>query len=113
MGDSMTILDLILAALCAFRLTQLLVWDVILDPLTSWLSSRSPFLGELLACAHCTGYWCSAFTVVLLSVVKSYPGSILAASANFILWAFAVAGAVSIVQHATCWLDVGGQDAEG
>ena len=104
---------LIVASLCAFRLTQLLVWDTISDPVTLWLSSRSPFLGELLACAHCTGFWCSAFTVVLLSVVKGYPGSILAASANFILWAFAVAGAVSIVQHATCWLDVGGQDAEG
>jgi len=108
----MTILDLILASLCAFRLTQLLVWDIILDPLTSWLSRRSPFLEELLACAHCTGYWCSAFTVLLLMVEKHYPSSILGGVATFMLWAFAVAGVVSIVQHATCWLDVGGQDAE-
>ena len=102
----MTILDLILAALCAFRLTQLLVWDIILDPLTSWLSRRSPFLEEMLACAHCTGFWCSLATVGLLY------GSRYWWPLEIIVWAVAVAGVVSIVQHATCWLDVGGEDAK-
>ena len=97
---------LIVASLCAFRLTQLLVWDTISDPVTLWLSSRSPFLGELLACAHCTGFWCSLATVGLLF------GSRCWWPLEIIVWAFAVAGVVSIVQHATCWLDVGGEDDE-
>ena len=103
-AKNMTILDLILAALCAFRLTQLLVWDAILDPLTSWLASRSPFLDKLLACAHCTGFWCSWLTVVLLYGARHWQ------PLEPVVWAFALAGAVSIVQHATGWLDLESTD---
>lgn len=103
----MTLLDLVLGVLCAYRLTQLLVWDTLLEPVTRWLASRSRWLDELLACPHCTGFWCSVCTVGLLALSKDTTwvacrGCALAF--RWILWAFALAGTVSIMEHATCWL---------
>jgi hypothetical protein len=92
-----TFLDLVLGVLCAYRLTQLLVWDTLLEPVTRWLASRSRWLDELLACPHCTGFWCAVVTAVGLQARHWWP-------ARLLLWAFALAGAVSILEHATCWL---------
>ena len=95
----MTILDLILGALCAFRLTQLVVLDTLLVPVTSWLQDRSRFLDELLRCAHCTGFWCSLATAAAVLFGQHWWPLRLA------LWGFGLAGAVSIIAHATGWLE--------
>ena len=91
----MTVLDLILGILCAYRLTQLVVYDTILDPITSRLASLHPKIDELLCCPHCSGFWCAVVTVVALA---TWP------PLRFGVWVFAIAGAVSIIEHATGWL---------
>lgn len=91
--------DLVLGVLCAFRLTQLVVWDAISEPMTSWLADQHPKLDELLSCAHCVGFWCSALTVVALHF-QEYHWSI-----RLSVRAFALAGGLSMIQHGTKWLE--------
>ena len=93
----MTLFDLLLAILCAYRLTQLLTWDDLLSPVTCWLANKHRLLDELFGCPHCMGFWCSLVTVVAVT-----QGHWLIRMG---VWAFAVSGAVSMIQHATGWLD--------
>ncbi len=90
-------ITLILTVLCAYRLTQLVVWDAILSPVTSWLASKHRLLDELLCCAHCVGFWCAVVSVVAVSQDHW--------AIRIGVWALAVSGAVSMIQHATGWLD--------
>jgi len=92
-------LDLIVAVLCAYRLTQLIVWDGILSRLTNWLAGRSAWFAGLVNCAHCAGVWCSAFTAGLLYLVHIGWWPI-----RYVLYALGIAGAVSIFEHYTEWL---------
>ena len=94
----MTILDLILGTLCGFRLTQLITWDKILARPVRWFASLHPKLDELLTCAHCVGFWCGMATAALLLFGQHWWPLRLA------VWGLGLAGGVSIVQHATCWL---------
>ena len=94
----MTPLDLLLGILCAYRLTQLLVYDAILEPVTSWLANLHPKLDEMLCCPHCCGFWCAVATVLMLWGAGHW------SPLRYVLWAFALAGAVSLVEHATQWL---------
>ena len=98
----MTLLDLVVGILCAHRLTQLVVWDGITEDIRHWLCSKGTFLAELLTCAQCAGVWCSVLTVGLLFAAHRwwYVG--------VFPYAFAIAGAVSIIEHATHW--IGGYD---
>ena len=90
----MTAVDLILCILCAYRLTQLVVHDVISMPVTDWLSGLHPKLEEFLCCPHCVGFWMAVATVAASCWQPLRYG----------IWAFAVAGAISIIEHATGWL---------
>lgn len=90
--------DLILAILCAWRLTQLLIWDDLLSPVTCWLANRHRLLDELFGCPHCMGFWCALVTVVAVTQDHWL--------IRIGVWAFAVSGAVSLIQHATGWLDI-------
>jgi hypothetical protein len=96
----MTFLDLIVGALCSYRLTQLVVWDAILAPAAVWLAKLHPTIEKLLSCAHCSGFWAALLTAIAL----------LCQDAHWLIrlgvWAFALGGAVSIVEHATGWLEV-------
>ena len=89
----MTPLDFLLAALCAYRLTQLVVYDAISAPVTDWLSDLHPKLEEFLCCPHCVGFWVSVLTVGVMIGTHNW--------LRYGVWAFAVAGAVSIVEHVT------------
>jgi hypothetical protein len=62
-------INLILVVLASFRLTHLLVFDKIAEPLRKPIESV-PFLGSLITCYWCTGIWVSAFLVLL---VKLWP----------------------------------------
>lgn len=97
MGRGHDMIDLILAILCAYRLTQLLTWDDLLSPVTCWLANKHQLLDELFGCPHCMGFWCSLVTVV--AVIQDHW------LIRIGVWAFAVSGAVSLIQHATGWLD--------
>ena len=101
---TITWLDALLTALCAYRLTQLVVWDEISEPVVTWLGDRSPWLKRLLACAHCSGFWCSLFAVAWLYAIKTIGWWPLQA---FML-AWAVAAVISIIEHATGWLNGSG-----
>ena len=91
----MTPLDLILCILCAYRLTQLVVYDLIAEPVTDWLSGLHPKLEEFLCCPHCVGFWMAVATV----------GAFCWQPLRYGIWAFAIAGGVSIIEHATGWLE--------
>ena len=95
----MTFLDLLLGVLCAYRLTQVAVYDGIAESVRCWLANRSRWLDELLACPHCTGFWCAVVTAALLWV-PWWP-------LRVAVWAFALAGGVSLIEHATHWLETG------
>tara|TARA_B100000700_G_C14771521_1_gene726969 strand:+ start:501 stop:809 length:309 start_codon:yes stop_codon:yes gene_type:complete len=55
---------LIFISSCA-GITVLIVLSYVLDPAREFVSQRSAFLGKLLSCTMCTGFWvgvtCSAF----------------------------------------------------
>jgi len=92
-------LDLIVAVLCAYRLTQLVVWDDILGRPIDWLAERSVWFTGLVNCAHCTGVWCSTLTVGLLYLMHIGWWPI-----RYVLYVLGIAGAVSIIEHFTGWL---------
>lgn len=50
--------DLLLLILASFRLTHLVVFDTITEPLRGALKDR-PFLGPLIECYWCAGVWIS------------------------------------------------------
>lgn len=93
-------LDLGLGILCAYRLTQLVVWDGISAPVVSWFSERSSWFERLLGCAHCAGFWCSLLTVVALWLWRGCGWWFVGIG----VWTYAIAGAVSLIEHATQWL---------
>ena len=102
-------LDLLVMALCAYRLTQLAVWDDISEPIIDWMGRRSEWLRRLFGCAHCVGFWCSVFTVGVTMAWKRWGWWPLQA----IVLAFAVAGAVSVIEHSTGWLNGNGYADDG
>jgi hypothetical protein len=62
-----TILDLIVFALAAFRLTRIITTDTIADNFRQWLWSKydpSTKLGYLITCNWCTGFWVSVLIVL-------------------------------------------------
>jgi hypothetical protein len=71
-----TITQLIILALATFRMTRLFVYDKITEPLRRpffdeieeegeiYLQPKG-FIGTLLSCHWCTGFWCSIITVIL------------------------------------------------
>jgi hypothetical protein len=94
----MTLIDLLIVVLCSYRLTQLVVYDGVSEPVTSWLSSLHHKLDEFLCCPHCVGFWASVASIVLMV------GSNYWTPLRYGLWALAVAGAVSLIEHGTDWL---------
>jgi len=81
--------DLVLLVLASFRLTHLLVFDVITEPLRRPLLGR-PFIGTLISCYWCTGIWVSAGLVAGLAFWPSV--------VRWILLVLAVAGAQSFLE---------------
>lgn len=65
--DGLRLLILILAS---FRLTHLIVFDSIMEPVRSRLENL-PFIGPLISCYWCCGIWVSA-ALLLFSMV--WPG---------------------------------------
>lgn len=51
--------DLVLLILASFRLTHLIVYDSITEPLRRSLT-KDPFFSELITCYWCCGIWVSA-----------------------------------------------------
>lgn len=104
-------LQFALFALATFRLTRLIVFDQIMNPIRSifieeiafedengnkeiYFKSKSGiirnFVGELISCYWCTGIWCSLFFFCLYWWNENIAG--------IIITIFAVAGAGALVE---------------
>lgn len=55
----MSLLELLIVVLASYRLTHLLVFDSIAEPLRQLLGGR-PIVGALIDCYWCAGIWVSA-----------------------------------------------------
>lgn len=67
-----TLLNFVVLALAAFRLTHIITTDVIADSFRQWVWSKydpSTKVGYLITCNWCTGFWVSAVLVVGASVL--------------------------------------------
>lgn len=67
-----TLLNFVVLALGAFRLTHIITTDVIADPLRQWVWSKydtSTKIGYMITCNWCTGFWVSLLTVAGASVL--------------------------------------------
>lgn len=82
-------LELLILALAAFRLTHLVVFDGIAEPLRIALQNR-PFIGDLVACYWCAGIWISAGLVTGLAF---WP-----ALFQWVLLVLAVAGVQALIE---------------
>ena len=58
----MTWLNLALLIIASYRLTHLIVFDSIMEPVREWLV-RVPFIGQVVTCYWCCGVWVSAALV--------------------------------------------------
>ena len=79
-----TATELLIDALCAFRLTRLATTDTITAPLRYRPAELHPLLDELLSCDHCAAVWAAAATVLLPRPARAV---------------LAVAGAVSVYRE--------------
>lgn len=96
----MTFINLILGILCAYRITQVIVYDTIFERPIGWLCRKSAYFEGLLTCPHCTGFWASVFTMLVIYFSDRWPKLIL------IVWAFGLSGGVSLIEHAGKWLEL-------
>lgn len=85
----MTWLTLVLLVAASFRLTHLIVFDSIMEPVRGLLE-RVPFVGEVVTCYWCSGVWVSAALVGahLLWPAFTFP----------VLVIFAVAGGQALLE---------------
>ncbi len=60
----MTLLVFTVLALCAFRLTRLVVEDTITEPIRRRLALRAGWLAAMLGCWWCAGFYVSAAVVL-------------------------------------------------
>lgn len=79
----------LLLALASYRLTHLLVFDSITEPIRQWFEERG-WLGDLIGCYWCCGVWVSGALVGLLML---WP-----VPARVIILILAVAGGQSLIE---------------
>ncbi|GAA2946116.1 MULTISPECIES: DUF1360 domain-containing protein [Streptomyces] len=101
-----TVIELVILALAAYRATQLVVHDSILDParnkIFAWHEKRieskpREFLITLISCTYCTGWWASgAFLATYLLTTGQFTGTPLLI--HGIEW-FAVAGGQALLNR--------------
>jgi hypothetical protein len=80
----------VVLVLAAFRITRLVVADVLLDTPRTWLALHLPVYGaKLITCSYCAGFWISG-----LVVAAWYFGG---RAGWVVLVVFAVAGAQALL----------------
>jgi hypothetical protein len=94
-----TLTQLLILSLASFRLTRLFVYDKITEGFRSrfftemeldgeiYLKPKG-FIGELLSCHWCTGFWCTVIIFILQFILLL----------DFIILILAVAAIASIIQ---------------
>lgn len=83
--------DFVLLVLASFRLTHLVVFDQIAEPLRQWAEPR-PFLSGLISCYWCCGIWVS---LGLFACGRLLPGA-----AAVLIPVLAVAGGQALLERA-------------
>jgi len=77
-------MHLILFILGVIGLTHIIVDSTLLEPVHEWIKPRCAWLGELMGCQQCAGFWCGVLLGPLLSgnpliwFVCGFAGSFLA-----------------------------------
>lgn len=80
----------VVLVLAAFRITRLVVADVLLDRPRTWLALHLPvYPAKLITCAYCAGFWISA----LVAAAWYFGGR----AGWVVLVVFAVAGAQALL----------------
>lgn len=82
-------MTLVLLVLAAFRLTHLIVFDAITEPLRRPFLQMK-FLGDLLGCYWCAGIWVA---LLLVALTHWWPGPM-----RIVLLVLAVAGGQSLLE---------------
>ena len=54
-------MDLLYFILASWGMTQIIVYGSIFESLREWISERSFWLGTLIHCPMCTGFWAGVF----------------------------------------------------
>ena len=65
------VIDNIMFILGIIGLERLITTSKIITPIREWLTTKSIYIGYMLSCSQCVGFW-SAFFVYLLIVNKLY-----------------------------------------
>lgn len=112
--NQLSVLDFIIFSMAAYRLTHLLVFDKIVEPIRNLFVKRDfsgpvptftlqggklrRFIGKLLNCHWCAGIWVAGGMAL---TYRMFPGA-----ANWIFLALAAAAALSLIE--TAWLKIVG-----
>lgn len=70
--DEISITTLLIMVLGVYRLTRLVVEDVILEPVRDWIWNRWGYekgIGYLISCYWCTSFWFASLAVILYTIV--------------------------------------------
>jgi hypothetical protein len=81
--------------LSVWGLTHILVSSKILENLRNFLLVRAPFIGKMLDCYQCTGFWTGLFLYFIYSPPRL--SNNLYFNFDFIFWAFVGSGICSFL----------------
>ncbi|MEN6367635.1 MAG: hypothetical protein ABFC88_12545 [Thermoguttaceae bacterium] len=59
-------MNLILFTLAVIGMTHIIVDSEIMEPVHDWVSKRCTFIGKIMDCYQCAGFWCGLFLSPLL-----------------------------------------------
>lgn len=62
---------LLISALAVYRLTRLVTEDTILDRPRGWAIGRAEWLGTLVTCPWCAGFWIALATTIALAATSA------------------------------------------
>lgn len=88
-------LDVLLVALSAYRLTRLVTADKITEPIRAWVEARGPRIGYLVTCDWCLSVWVAP---VPAAAVVFWPDSNWVLVGLTALSASALTGLLSIIE---------------
>lgn len=73
--------ELITFMIASAGITYIIVYGSILDPIRSWIANRNNYVGELLSCTLCTGFWVGLILSTLSTISAPYAAGIAAIAA--------------------------------
>ena len=59
---------MILFILAVIGMTHIIVDSKIMEPVQTWIAPRCPFIGQIMECQQCAGFWCGVFLSPLIGL---------------------------------------------